>query len=297
MVSLKGTTNIVNKLEYKKQSHFGEIWKRMCRNKLAVAGLVVLVMVSLCSIFANVIAPYGIDDQNLANRFIAPCKEFPFGTDSYGRDIFSRVLYGGRVSLSVGFVSAGLSSIIGVILGLLAGYYEGTANNVIMRIMDVFLSIPTILLAIAIAASLGPGIMNAMIAVSIANIPKMTRVTRAAVLSQRHMEYIEAAQSIRASNIRIMMRHILPNSLSPIIVQVTFYVATGILTAASLSFLGLGAQAPNPEWGAMLSSGRDFLRDYPWLCTYPGIAIFVTVLSLNFVGDGLRDALDPKLKN
>lgn len=286
-----------NMAGFKRKSQIVEIWKRLKRNKLAMAGLVILAIICLASIFANVIAPYGIDDQELSRRFMKPCAQFPFGTDNYGRDIFSRVLYGGRESLKVGFLSAAIASTFGVILGLVAGYIGGWIDNLIMRISDVFMAIPNMLLAIAISASLGPGIMNAMIAVSLANIPKMARVTRAAVITQKNMEYVEAARSIRANRARIMVMHVLPNSLSPIIVQVTFNVASGILVAASLSFLGLGAQAPNPEWGAMLSAGRDFLRDQPYLTLFPGLAIFFTVLSLNFVGDGLRDALDPKLKN
>lgn len=282
---------------FKKKSQIIEIWKRLKRNKLAMAGLVILLVICLACIFANVIAPYGIDDQDLSRRFMKPCAQFLFGTDNYGRDIFSRVLYGGRESLKVGFLSAIIASSFGILLGLLAGYLGGWIDNLIMRVSDVFMAIPNMLLAIAISASLGPGIMNAMIAVSLANIPKMARVTRSAVITQKNMEYVEAAKSIRGKQFRIMVRHVLPNSLSPIIVQITFNVANGILVAASLSFLGLGAQAPNPEWGAMLSAGREFLRDQPFLTLFPGLAIFFTVLSLNFVGDGLRDALDPKLKN
>ena len=199
--------------------------------------------------------------------------------------------------MSTGLISAAIASSLGIVLGLFAGYYGKQTDMIIMRFCDILMAVPNILLAIAIAASLGPGIMNAMIAVSIANIPKMARVTRAAVLSQVNMEYIEAAKSIRSSNTRITFRHVLPNALSPVIVMITANVSNGIMTAASLSFLGLGAQAPNPEWGCMLSSGRQFLRDYPWLTFFPGLAIFLVVLSLNFIGDGLRDALDPKLKN
>lgn len=284
-------------LPFKKKSQAREVWVRLKRNKLAVLGLIVLSLIILASIFAPLIAPQGIDDQNLSIRFTAPSKEFIFGTDNCGRDIFSRVLYGGRVSLTTGFISAAIASIFGIVLGLIAGYYGKTTDMIIMRVCDVLMSVPNILLAIAIAASLGPGIMNAMIAVSIANIPKMARVTRAAVMSQVNMEYIEAAKSIRSNDKRLLFRHVLPNALSPVIVMITANVANGIMTAASLSFLGLGAQAPNPEWGCMLSSGRQFLRDYPWLTFYPGFTIFLVVLALNFIGDGLRDALDPKLRN
>lgn len=281
----------------KNKSRALEIWRRLRRNRLAMFGLVVLTLIFLCTAFADVLAPYGIDDQNLSLRFTAPCKEFPFGTDAYGRCIYSRILYGGRISLEVGIVSAAIASVAGVVFGLIAGYFGGVVDNIIMRVMDILLAVPQILLAIAISASLGPSMMNAMIAVAITNIPKMTRITRSTVLSQRSMEYIEAAVSIRSSKSRIMFRHLLPNSISPIIVQITFYVASGILSASALSYIGLGAQAPNPEWGAMLSSGRDYLRDYMWVTMFPGLAIFLTVLSLNFLGDGLRDAIDPKLKN
>lgn len=294
---MKNDSIITDLKKPKKKSLARDVWIRLRRNKLAVLGLIVLTLIVLASVFAPLIAPQGIDDQDLKVRFMAPCKDYIFGTDNYGRDIFSRVLYGGRVSLSTGLISAAIASSLGIVLGLFAGYYGKQTDMIIMRFCDILMAVPNILLAIAIAASLGPGIMNAMIAVSIANIPKMARVTRAAVLSQVNMEYIEAAKSIRSSNTRITFRHVLPNALSPVIVMITANVSNGIMTAASLSFLGLGAQAPNPEWGCMLSSGRQFLRDYPWLTFFPGLAIFLVVLSLNFIGDGLRDALDPKLKN
>lgn len=281
----------------KKRSQWGDVWKRLKRNKMAVAGMVILVLLVLLAIFADFIAPYGYDDQDPVNRaFLTPCAAFPFGTDNLGRDILSRVIYGARISLQVGLVTVGISAILGGILGAIAGYYGNRADNVIMRFMDILLSIPGILLAITIAATLGPGLINAMIAVGISGIPAFARVVRASVLSVRENEYIEAARAINASDLRIIVSHILPNILAPIIVQATLNVATAILTASALSFLGVGVQPPIPEWGAMLSQGRTFLRDYPHVVLFPGLAILVTVFSLNLLGDGLRDALDPRLK-
>ena len=273
-----------------------EVWHRMKKSPMAVIGLALIVVLFVMALFADVIAPFTYSKQNLMHAFEPPSAQYIFGTDEFGRDIFSRIVYGARISLQVGFIAVGISMFIGGFLGALAGYYGGKIDNVIMRIMDVLLSIPSILLAIAIAASLGPGLFNLMIAVGISAIPNYARIVRGSVLSIRGQEFVEAAKAVGSSDLRIIFKHIIPNCTAPIIVQATLGVATAILTAAGLSFIGLGIQPPIPEWGAMLSSGRSYIRDYPYMTLFPGLAIMITILALNFVGDGLRDALDPKLK-
>jgi peptide/nickel transport system permease protein len=228
--------------------------------------------------------------------FELPSSKYLLGTDEFGRDILSRLIFGARVSLQVGFIAVGISLVVGGLLGAFAGFYGGWLDNLIMRVMDVLLSVPQTLLAIAIAAALGPGLYNLMIAVGISAVPNYARIVRGSVLSIRGMEYVEAARAVGSSDLRIILRHIIPNSMAPIIVQSTLGVASAILNAAGLSFIGLGIQPPNPEWGAMLSGGRQYIRDFPHLTLYPGLAIMLTILALNFLGDGLRDALDPKLK-
>ncbi len=280
----------------KKQSQFKATWKRMARNKFAMFGLAIILILIICAIFADVIAPYGYADQDLQRRFLPPSLEHPFGTDNFGRDVFSRVIYGTRISLQVGFVAVGIASVIGGLLGALAGYYGKFIDNAIMRVIDVMLAIPSILLAIAIAASFGSGLTNVMIAVGISSIPTYARIVRASVLSVREQEFVEAARATGASDLRIIFSHILPNAMSPVIVQATLGVASAILSAAGLSFIGLGIQPPIPEWGAMLSAGRAYLREYPHMVMFPGVTIMVTIFALNLFGDGLRDALDPRLK-
>ena len=274
-----------------------DVIRRLRKNKLAMTGLIILLLLIAASLLAPWIAPYGYDDQDVTRRFLSPCPEFCMGTDSLGRDIFSRVLYGGRISLMVGILATGSSAVIGIILGAIAGYFGGKRDNVIMRALDVLMAMPQILLAIAIAATLGTGVRNAVIAVSVANVPRFARVVRAPILAQRNQEYIEAAVAVNAKDQRIIFRHILPNVMAPIIVEVTLGVGIAIISTAGLSFLGLGVQPPVPEWGAMLSAGRQYIRDYWHVVTFPGIAIMLTVFSLNVFGDGLRDALDPRLKN
>lgn len=281
----------------KRRSQIGEIVRRIRKNKTATFGLIMILVLIFTAVFANFLAPYHYDDQDLDRRFLKPSLSHLFGTDEFGRDIFSRVIYGSRISLLVGFIAVGISLILGGILGSIAGYYGGTLDNIIMRLMDIALSIPQILLAIAIAASLGPGLVNLMIAVGISSTPKYARVIRASILSIKNQEFIEAAKAVGCSDFRIITKHILPNCLAPIIVQTTFGVAVAILSAAALSFIGLGIQPPNPEWGAMLSRGRKYIRDYPHLAIFPGMAIMVVILALNLFGDGLRDATDPRLKD
>ncbi|MET3617229.1 peptide/nickel transport system permease protein [Peptoniphilus olsenii] len=285
--------------EHKKRGRFRnakDVWIRMRRNKLAMVGLAIILFLFLVAIFADVIAPKGFAQQDLANQFSKPSSEHIFGTDELGRDIFSRLVYGSRISLKVGFISVGIALVVGTTIGAVTGYFGGKVDNILMRFIDILQSIPDTLLAIAILAALGPGLANLMIAVGIAAIPGYARIVRSSVLSIRDMEYIEAAKAAGSSNARIIFKHIIPNCLAPIIVQATLGVAYAILNAAGLSFIGLGLEPPTPEWGAMLSGGRSYIRDYPHMTIFPGFAIVITIFALNVLGDGLRDALDPKLK-
>jgi peptide/nickel transport system permease protein len=283
---------------FKRRGQFMEVWHRLKKNKLAVAGLVVLALLILLALFAEQIAPYFYDDQNISVALTPPGEnpDYILGTDNLGRDILSRLIYGAQISLQVGLIAMAISVAFGVVFGAIAGYFGGRIDNIIMRVMDIMLAIPGILLAIAIAATLGPGMTNAIISVGISGVPSMARVVRSSVLSVREMEYIEAAHAMNASHARIIIKHILPNVLAPIIVQATLGIANAILQACSLSFLGLGVQPPVPEWGAMISNSRPYLRDYSYMVTLPGLAIMITVFAINLLGDGLRDALDPKLK-
>lgn len=279
-----------------KNSNLYLVLVRLGRNRLAVAGLVVLALIVLCAILAPVIAPYHYARQDLMMSYEPPSATHWLGTDDLGRDIFSRIIYGAQVSLQVGIFAVSVAMLFGGLLGALAGYYGGKLDEIIMRFMDVLLSIPQILLAIAIAAALEPGLLNLTLAVGLASLPTFARVVRGAVLSIAGQEYIEAARCMGARDSWIIFRHILPNCSAPIIVQSTLRVAHAILVAASLSFLGLGIQPPFPEWGGMLAESRGFIRDYPYMTIFPGLAIMITIMALNFVGDGLRDAMDPKLK-
>ena len=281
----------------RRQSQLKGIWRRLKKNKAAMLGLIVIILLIMCSVFAPFIAPYGYDDQLLRRIFIFPCKAFPFGTDNLGRDILSRVIYGSRISLAVGLVSVSISVVFGTVLGSVAGYYGNVTDNIIMRAIDIVLSIPSILLAISIAAMLGQGLFNLMIAIGVSEIPRYARVVRAQILSVKDQEFVEAARAVGAGDLHIILFHILPNCLAPMIVQATIGVATAILDAAGLSFIGLGIQPPIPDWGGMLSAGRQYIRDYWYIVTFPGLMIMMTIYSLNLFGDGLRDALDPRLKN
>lgn len=282
----------------KKRSVAAEVWQRLCRNKMAMLGLAILVIMVLGAIFADVIADYDtmVVAQNLQNRLQGPSAEHWFGTDEFGRDIFARILHGSRVSLVVGLISVSVSLIIGGSLGAFAGFYGGLVDNVIMRIMDIFLAVPSILLAMTIVAALGTDLIYVMLAIGVSGVPTYARIVRAAVMSVKDQEFVESARAIGASSPTIIFREILPNCMAPIIVQATLSVAGAILSTASLSFIGLGVQPPAPEWGAMLSSGRNYLRDAMHLTLFPGLAIVITILALNLLGDGLRDALDPRLK-
>ncbi len=281
---------------FKKNSMLRLTLIRLRRNRLAVLGLIVLGILIFTAIFADWLAPYSYSKQNLRARLQPPSAQHWLGTDEFGRDVLSRLIFGARVSLQVGLVAVAISLALGGALGAAAGYYGGKLDHFIMRIMDIQLSIPTILLAIAISAALGPGLFNLMIAVGISSIPNFARLLRASVLSVKEMEFVEAARAMGAGDMRIVATHILPNCCAPLIVQSTLRVANAILSAASLSFIGLGIQPPFPEWGGMLSSARGYLRGSAYLSLFPGVAIVVTIIALNFIGDGLRDALDPKQK-
>jgi len=273
-----------------------DMWIRMKRNKLAMVGLGIICILVIVAIFADFIAPFDYAYQDLNNTFARPNSTNFFGTDNLGEDIFSRIVYGSRISLKVGFISVGIALALGVVIGAVTGYFGGKVDNYLMRFIDILQAIPDILLAIAILAALGPKLANLMIAVGVAAIPGYARIVRSSVLSIRDMEFIEAAKANGSSNTRIIFKHVIPNCLAPIIVQATLGVAYAIINAAGLSFIGLGLEPPIPEWGAMLSAGRAFIRDHPHMTIFPGLAIVITIFALNVLGDGLRDALDPKLK-
>lgn len=285
------------KTKVKKQSTTGEIFKRLAKNKSAMLGLIIFIILVLASIFGPMISPWSITKIDILSAFQRPNAEHWFGTDDLGRDLFTRVLYGGRYSLSIGIIAIIFSLILGIIVGTVAGYFGGQVDNIIMRILDIIQSIPGIILTIAISAALGSGFDKTIMALGISRVPSFARVLRASIMSVRDKEFLEAAESIRASKMRIIRRYILPNSFAPLIVEATMGVAGTILAAASLSYIGLGIQPPMPEWGALLSGAKEYIRDYAYLLTFPGLFIALTVLCLNMLGDGLRDALDPKLKN
>lgn len=280
----------------KKESQFSLVMKRLAKNRLAMAGLCITLLLFLLALLSPVIMPYAYDELNMIDRFAKPSLRHLCGADEMGRDIFSRLLYGARWSLALGFLATIISTAIGMVIGSVVGYFGGTVDTVVMRFIDILQAIPGILLAIAISACLGSGFANTIIALSIGGIPMTVRLLRGSIMGVRKMEYLEAAQTINCSVPRLIVRHILPNSISPIIVSVTMGIGNTILMAASLSYIGLGVQPPTPEWGAMLSAGRTYMRDYPHMVLFPGVAIALVVLSLNMLGDGLRDAMDPKLK-
>ena len=273
-------------------------WRRatrtIMRNRLVLAGLVMVVGLILVAALAGLIAPYDPIANNVRAALQPPSSYYFFGTDRFGRDVFSRVIYGSRLSLFVALVSVTISVIVGVMLGLVSGYYRGWIDNLIGRVMDVFFSFPALLLAIGVAAMLGPGLNNAIVAIAVVYSPVFGRVVRGPVLVERGKEYVEAARVIGASSPRVILRHVFPNVLSPLIVQATITLSQAILTEAYLSFLGLGTQPPFPSWGTMLQEGRTFLETAPWMSIFPGLAIMLTVLAFNLLGDGIRDVLDPR---
>lgn len=279
------------------QSQFRRTLSTVFANRLAVVGVVILGLLVIVAIFGEAIAPYGINELDVANRLQPPSPDHWFGTDNLGRDVFSRVVVAARVSLQVGFIAVGIALVAGVAIGLVAGFYGGGTDSVLMRLMDILFSFPAILLAIAILAALGPGITNAMIAIGIVYTPIFARITRGSVLTVKESVFVTASRSIGTGDGRIIVKHILPNVVAPIIVQTSLSLAFAILSEAALSFLGLGVQPPDPAWGRMLAEGRGFIQDAWWMGVFPGLAILVTVMSFNFVGDALRDALDPRQRS
>ncbi len=280
----------------KKQSEFVRVMKQMSKNKLAMFGLIILLAELVLVLLAPVIAPYEYSYMDAMAMQQGPSAAHWFGTDELGRDIFSRVLYGGRYSITMGLFAVLISQTMGIALGAVAGYFGGQVDNVMMRALDIVQSLPAMLLSIVLSTVLGPGYMNTILALSVNGMPGAARMLRAQMMKVRDCEYIEAAQSINCSKFRIIVNHMIPNSFSPNIVQATMGVAHMITMAASLSFIGLRVQPPTPEWGAMLSGSRQFIRQCPHMVIFPGLAIAITILALNLMGDGLRDALDPKLK-
>ena len=281
-----------------KSNQFKETFQRLCENKAALAGMVFLILLISVSICADFLFSYQETcvQQNIMERLQWPSWEHPFGTDEFGRDLLARVVHGSRISLSIGFTAVAFGLLVGGFLGTIAGYFGGWIDNIIMRACDVFLAVPMMLMAIVIVAALGASIINLVISLAIASVPTFARLVRSAVLTVRDMEYIEAAKAIGVKTPRTIVHYILPNCLGPIIVQTTLRIAATISNTAALSFLGLGVKAPQPEWGALLSSGREFIRDSGYLAFIPGLCIMLTILALNLLGDGLRDALDPRLK-
>jgi peptide/nickel transport system permease protein len=277
------------------KSFFG-FCKRLSKNRLAVTGALVFAIVVVLAAIAPWISRYQPEAMSLASRLKPPSKDHPFGTDEMGRDVLTRILYGARISLSVAFSGVLIGGTIGTIVGLVAGYGGGRFDSITMRIMDVALAFPSILQSILIITVLGPGLQSVVVAIAIFCIPVYSRTVRGAVLSLKEMEYVEAARAIGRTETGIMFRHVLPNTLPVLIVQTSLMLASAMLVASSLSFIGLGAQPPTPEWGAMLASSRAYLRTAPWVSVFPGLAITISVLGLNLLGDGLRDLLDPRLK-
>lgn len=286
--SLEGMTH--------KHSQWRDVMHRLFKNRLAIVGLILVAAVLFATIFANFLTPYDYSAQSFGDRFVYPCLAHPFGTDQYGRDLLARILYGGRVSLIVALIAVVISLVIGAVLGAVAGYFGGMYDTVIMRVIDIIMSIPGLLLAVAISAALGTGLLNTGIAVGLASIPGGARILRSTVMTIRDEQYIEAARAGGAGHAYIIVHHVLPNTIAPLIVDASLKVGMAILTISSLSFVGLGVQEPTPEWGAILSSGRAYIRDFWPLVIFPGLAIMTTLLGFNLLGDGLRDALDPKLK-
>lgn len=281
----------------KRQTQFSQIMGRLAKNKVAMGGLIVLILIILSAIFAPLIAPYDPDFMDYANLNATPSMQHIMGCDNLGRDIFSRILYGGRNSLSLGLVCALIGMFFGVFFGSIVGYYGGQVDNIVMRICDVWMAIPGTLLAIIISASFGSGFWYTVLALTVGGIPGSIRGTRAMALKEREMEYLEAAKAMNCSKMKIMFKHMMPNIIAPTIVGTTGQIGGTMMSAAGLSYIGLGIQPPAAEWGAMCSAARDYIMKYPHMMIWPGIAILITVLAINMFGDGLRDAMDPRLKD
>ena len=297
-MNLKNANELKTHYRSKKQNVVKEVFRRLKKNTSAMIALAVILFFLVIAICAGFIAPYSeVIKQNIPQRLQPPSALHWFGTDDYGRDMLLRVIYGTRTSLFIGVIVSAASLISGGFLEAISAYYGGTADNIIMRIMDMFTSLPSILLSMCVVAALGPSMQNLLIAMTLSNIPVFARMVRSTMMTVVDMEYVEAARACGTSDGRIIMKYILPNSMGPIIVQTTRSIAQAILTAAGLSYIGLGIQPPTPEWGAMLSAAREYMRTYPYLMVFPGGALVMAALSFELLGDGLRDALDPRLKD
>ena len=280
------------------RSVWGMVWFRFRKNKLAMAGLFLLLLMMLAILAAPLYVPYEqVVKQNIVDKFTPPCAEYWFGTDQFGRDLFARIVYGGRISLFMGLAVVAISFVAGCALGGAAGYFGGKVDSVIMRIVDMFVAIPAMLLSMAVVAALGTGVDKLLVALSISQIPRFTRVVRSSIMTLRNQEFVEAAKCCGTSSARIILKHILPNGMGPVIVSATLTLGQVILSIASLGFLGIGVSSPTPEWGTILSENKVHIRYYPYLGLIPGICIALAVMAVNFIGDGLRDALDPRTKN
>jgi peptide/nickel transport system permease protein len=279
-------------------SLFRETVNKLFQNKAAVAGLVIILLFLLAALLAPVIAPHNPVLQNIAERKLPPfTKGYPLGTDDLGRGLLSRIIYGSRISMVIGVVSVGIALVFGLVIGVLSGYFGGWLDRIVMRVIDIMLAFPYILLTIVVVAILGPSLTNAMIAIGISQVPQYARVVRASVLAEKESDYVSAERSLGAGDLALMVGTILPNCLAPIFVQATLGIGDAILSSAALSFLGLGAQPPTPEWGLMIASSKEFVTSAWWIVTFPGIAILLTVLGFNLLSDSLRDALDPRLRD
>jgi len=283
-------------LTIRKSSRVGDIWNRLKKNKPAMISLVFIALLILCAIFAPYLTKYDYAKQTLMEAKLYPSSEHIFGTDDYGRDLFTRVLYGTRISLLVAFLSTIVSVVISLVIGATAGYFGGKYDNIVMRIMDIITAIPGMLLAICFQAAFGTGIVNTAIAISLGSVPILTRILRSSVMLLQNEEYLEAARACGSNSFRIIMKHVIPNTLAPILVQTSLRISDSIIAISGLSFIGLGVQPPTPEWGNMLAAGREYIRTFWPMMVYPGIALALTILAFNLLGDGLRDAMDPRLK-
>jgi peptide/nickel transport system permease protein len=273
------------------------MWRQLRKNKFAVVALIVIVLIVVIAIFAAQLAPYSYEVQNAKNSYAPSSIEHPLGTDKLGRDILSRLIYGAQQSLQMGLVAVAIAAAVGITIGAIAGFYGAWRDNLLMRFLDIYQAMPMLLMCITLAAVLGPSLRNAIIALGISTVPGYARLMRASILTVREKEYVEAARAINAGDARIILKHIIPNAMAPLIVEITMGIGNCILSGAMLSFIGLGVQPPVPEWGAMISEARNVMREYPTLALYPGLCVMVSVLAFNLLGDGLRDALDPRLKN
>ncbi|RKJ45487.1 ABC transporter permease [bacterium 1XD8-76] len=283
-------------MKNKKTSIWAETLERIWANPGSKVGIILFALIVAVSVFAPLFAPYGINEMDLTQMYQGPSSAHPFGTDGMGRDQLTRILYGGRYSLALGLFAALVGSGIGIIIGSVAGYFGAKIETIIMRVMDIWSSLPSMLLCILISATLGPGFGNTVLALAVGNVPTGVRLIRGQILSERSREYLEAAESINCSKLSIMFRHMLPNVVSPVVVDATMGIGMNITMAAALSYIGLGVQPPTPEWGALLADARTHILNYPYLIMFPGLVIAVTVLAINLIGDGLRDAMDPKLR-